>query len=99
MQTLAHIQYGWLLANLDPEFSVAERRIITLAALAPDIDSVAQAFGTDAFYEYHHIVLHNIPTMILYMIIALIFSRKPKVLFLTCLSFISHLALDYVTSD
>ena len=78
MQTVAHLQYGWLLANIDKNFTTAERRIIAIAAIAPDIDSLAAVFGTDAFYEYHHIVLHNIPTMLLYMGIALIFSRKPN---------------------
>ncbi|MCK4667855.1 metal-dependent hydrolase [Candidatus Dependentiae bacterium] len=99
MQTLAHIQYGWLLANIDKDLNLTERRLITLAAFVPDIDSIAQLFGTDAFYNYHHIVLHNFLTMFIYLVIAFIFTRRIKVLALTALSFLLHLGTDYVTSD
>ncbi len=99
MQTLAHIQYGWLLANIDKDLNLTERRLITLAAFVPDIDSIAQLFGKEAFYSYHHIVLHNFLTMFLYLVIAFIFTRRIKVLALTALSFLVHLGTDYVTSD
>lgn len=99
MQTLAHVQYGWALANSDKKFDLKERSLITLAALAPDIDSLAIIFGKQAFYDYHHILLHNFLTLVIYTLIALAFTRKLKVIVMVVLSFGIHLATDYITSD
>ncbi len=99
MQTLAHFQYGWLIANTDEHFTLTERRVIALAALVPDIDSIAQLFGANAFYKYHHIVLHNFSFLFIYFLLAIFFSRRVKYLAFVSLSFLSHLATDYITSD
>jgi inner membrane protein len=100
MNTGAHLQFGWLIGHAR-EFDRTERAIITLAAVAPDLDGllIVAGPGSEIFYKYHHILFHNALSAIVYVaIVAACFSRRSLVLLLCLLSFLGHILVDYVTA-
>ncbi len=100
MNTGAHLQFGWLIAHARP-LSRTERAVITLAAIAPDLDGLTILAGPTSaiFYDYHHILFHNLLSGLVYTAaVAAFFSRRLLVLLLCALSFAAHLLVDYVTA-
>lgn len=100
MNTGAHLQFGWLIGHAR-QFDRTERAVITLAAVAPDLDGllIVAGPGSDIFYKYHHIAFHNALSAVAYVaLVAVFFSRRGLVLALCLASFLSHILVDYMTA-
>lgn len=75
-----------------------------VSALIPDIDTLSFFFGESGFFTYHRVATHSfIGIILLALIIAVLFSRLKKPLFirylpLAMLGLLSHLFLDFVTA-
>jgi hypothetical protein len=82
----AHLLAGWLLAY---SFRLAqrERRIVACASIAPDLDGVGWLIdrfntqlniSTDFYFQFHHVVGHNLLAGSAIATLALIFASKQK---------------------
>ncbi len=98
MNTGVHLGYAWLLGNTT-EFTLNERRAVTISGVAADFDSLAIIFGREAFNEYHHVVFHNLIFVAVIMVGAfLLFPGRKKLLLFCTLAGLLHLACDFVGS-
>ena len=108
MSPITHFLTGWLVANVSDQIDRRERAIITLAAVAPDLDGlgVVADFLTRSsehpltlYSDYHHILGHNIGFGILLALIAFSFStRRWLTAALALASFHIHLLCDLAGS-
>lgn len=98
MNTGVHLGYAWLLSNT-AKLSLNERRAVTIAGVAADLDGVAIIFGADAFNKYHHVASHNLIFAGAVTLAALVlFGRRARVVLFCALAALLHLGLDYVGS-
>lgn len=97
MNTEAHLAAGWVLAHLGGAETRRFRAVVVVAALAPDLDVLAYAFGEHAYATYHHALGHNVFFSVLLSAASVtLFRAKPwKVLLFTQLAFYSHYFGDY----
>lgn len=58
MNLLVHAGLSWLLAQGLPERR--DRRLIVLAGSIPDLDALSLLGGPEAYFAYHHAVLHGL---------------------------------------
>ncbi|GEM_PF-2053613 len=58
MNTIYHIQWGWLVGNVG-QFDRRERRILMLASAAPDLDGIF-IWNRELFEKMHHTFGHNL---------------------------------------
>jgi inner membrane protein len=81
MNPITHILTGWCLAEAFPDLSRREQGLVTLAAVAPDLDGlglVAELATRDTAHpllwwtEYHHVLGHNF----LFACVATLFARR-----------------------
>jgi hypothetical protein len=97
MAPIVHAAASWLLAQGLP--SLRDRRIVTAAGLAPDLDGLAAVLGVDAYHEYHHTFGHNV-----FMAVAAaaastaVAVEKRLVAILAIVSFHLHLVMDAMGS-
>jgi len=84
----SHLLIGWLVAA-KPDFSRRERVLVSLSAVAPDIDGMgliadvaSPVFGgeTDFFYSYHHLLGHNLLAALLISSLAALLASKKRLL-------------------
>lgn len=96
MHIQTHILSGWCVANCLP-FSPRQRLLAMLAATLPDLDGLGIAFGQKAYWDYHHILGHNLAFAILLSIVLTLFARTRHLLcvgtFFTLVHL--HLLMDY----
>ncbi|HEX8616301.1 MAG TPA: metal-dependent hydrolase [Thermoanaerobaculia bacterium] len=87
MNPLTHALSGWLLAETVPELGRREKRIVVVAALAPDVDGVglvAELLTRDSanpllwWSEYHHLVAHNLAFAVLTALCAAAVARVSR---------------------
>lgn len=97
MNTEVHLAVGWLLANLAAPEDRRARALVTLSALAPDVDALSFFFGPAAYSEYHHTVGHNIFFSLAFSALAIWLSRshRLRILLLTQIGFYTHYFGDY----
>ncbi|PYV17803.1 MAG: hypothetical protein DMG21_07165 [Acidobacteria bacterium] len=94
---VGHLQYGWWFAHWR-NFDRRERAAIALAGAACDLDGVSLFWGGDAYYRYHHILFHNVGSLLAITAIAgLFFWRRPWAWLLVAFSFGMHVVEDYFT--
>ena len=89
---------GWLVAHAR-NFSRAERRAVTLMAIAPDLDGLLM-WGPSSWREWHRTFSHNIFFAFLVPLFALLFlsrGRRIRLLPWLYLGILSHFLLDLVT--
>ena len=99
MSPIGHLQFGWWFAHW-MKFGRADRAAIALAGAAPDLDGLSFLGGSDAYYTYHHILFHNIGTVIAVFVLGGIFWWKRKIVWLlVTFSFAMHVVEDYATSS
>ena len=99
MRPVAHLQYGWWFAHWR-NFTRGERALIALAGAVPDLDGLTFLAGGDAFYRYHHILLHNLgATMGVAFLTGLVFWRRRLVWLMIVFSFTMHMVEDFVTNS
>jgi LexA-binding, inner membrane-associated putative hydrolase len=108
MSPITHFLTGWLVANASGQMHRRERAMITLAAVAPDLDGlgVVADFLTrssehplNLYSDYHHILGHNIGFGIVLALIAFSFAtRRWLTAALALVSFHLHLLCDLAGS-
>jgi hypothetical protein len=107
MSPITHFLTGWLIANTSVSFTRRERAVITLAAVAPDVDGLGivaeyltrnSAHPLTWFSDYHHVVGHNLGFGLATICLAFALTRRRLVAVLAFLSFHSHLLGDLVGS-
>ncbi len=97
LSPVGHLQYGWWFAHWR-RFDRRERAAIALAGAACDLDGLSLLGGGQAYYRYHHILFHNVGSLIALTAIAgLFFWRKPWAWLLVAFSFGMHVVEDYFT--
>jgi hypothetical protein len=97
MNPLVHQMTGSFLANARP-YSLRERRLIMLAALAPDLDGTCMFIGDLA--KYHHTVSHNVFFCAGVSLAFALYNRARRIeLFALCLvSSLLQILLDVLTN-
>lgn len=98
MSPVTHGQLGWLLANIAP-LNRKERSAIFLAGLFPDLDGLGLLVSLPAYIAYHHVVLHNLMTGLIFALAVFALTRRRLVTsLLALLSFHIHLGADLLGS-
>ena len=110
MSPLAHFIGSWLVASATTE-NPRDRKLITLAGVAPDLDGLglavdlARSIASDQpnsyqFYQhYHHLLCHGWPGALVICGLLAYFARKRSRAFLLCLvTFHLHLLCDLLGS-
>lgn len=97
MSPVAHLQYGWWFAHWG-EFNRKERAVIALAGAGPDLDGISLLGGAEIYHRYHHILFHNLGSVLVVAVLALIsFRKRWKVGLLITFAFAMHIVEDYLT--
>jgi|ERR1051326_6356312 hypothetical protein len=98
MHIQTHVMSGWCFGNL-LNLTPRERLFCMLAASLPDLDGLGILTGQEAYWEYHHVVGHNLPAALLVAGILTFFSTNRRKVFWVYLGlFHLHLVLDYFGS-
>src|SRR4051812_6397931 len=96
MHVPTHLMSGWCVASLF-KLTPRERLFCMIAASAEDVDGVGAVMGTqsDAYQNYHHLLGHNLPFIVLVAMVLTIFSQHKLKAFLLylCLGHL-HLLMD-----
>jgi inner membrane protein len=94
-----HALASWLLAESIPALSRRDRFLVVLAGLTPDLDALTILGGTEAYFRWHHLLLHNLPAALAtgLVCVALARARWPVAL-LALAAFHLHLFLDLLGS-
>lgn len=99
MHVPTHIMSGWCLANVVPGLTARERLFCIIAATAADLDGLSILFGQNAYWDYHHVVCHNLPFALLISTTFAIFSiHRFRAFFVYLAAAHLHLLLDYFGS-
>ena len=61
MHAPTHIMSGWCVGNLF-RLTAGERACCMIAASAADVDAVSRVFGEEAYWDWHHVAGHNLPS-------------------------------------
>src|SRR5215213_9343611 len=98
MHVPTHIMSGWCVGSLF-RLTARERVLCMAAASAADLDGISYLFGQEAYWDYHHVLCHNLPfALLLAAALALLSTRRLKG-FVLCLGLAHlHLVLDYFGS-
>lgn len=98
MHVPTHIMSGWCVANLFP-LTARERVFCMAAASLADLDGITYLFGQEAYWDYHHIVCHNLAFALSMATALAIFSSRRLLAFFVYLAVAhAHLVLDYYGS-
>lgn len=108
MSPITHFLTGWVVANASTGVRGRERAMITIAAVAPDVDAIGlipelltrhSANPILWYSEYHHQLGHNLTFGLLLVAVAFGLSvNRVRVMALTLLSFHLHLLCDALGS-
>jgi hypothetical protein len=92
----SHIGLGWCVAELG-QGSARFRRWVLSAAVLPDLDGISILWGQEAFYQYHHLLMHGLSFSLLVSLGAVLHCKKERVKALLCtqLAFYTHYFGDY----
>jgi inner membrane protein len=98
MHIQTHVMSGWCLANCF-QLNARERFLCMLAASLPDCDGLGLLFGQEAYWDYHHVLAHNLLVAVLLSLALTGFSRHKLKCFAIYLGlFHLHLLMDYFGS-
>ena len=98
MHIQTHIMSGWCFGNL---FGLGqrERSLCILAASLYDLDGLGIIFGPVAYWEYHHLLGHNLAAGVLVSSVLTYFSKhRPKAFVAYLCLFHIHMLMDYLGS-
>ena len=99
MSPVLHGMLAWLLA-IALSKSVADRRLIVIAGVVPDIDGIFILFDQTAYYTYHHTFGHSFVFGIMVALVAsALSSDKIKIGIAAICAFSVHLLSDIVGSN
>ena len=98
MHVQTHILSGWCAANLFP-LTGRQRLMCMIAASAADVDGISLLFGQNAYWNYHHVLGHNLLFGVLVCVgLALFSGARAWVFFLYLMLFHLHLIMDFFGS-
>ncbi|HEY0155673.1 MAG TPA: metal-dependent hydrolase [Thermoanaerobaculia bacterium] len=98
MNPITHLLTGWCLAETAPDLTKREKRLVTLAAVAPDFDGfglIAEWATQDSpdpllwWTDYHHILGHNLPFACAAAAAAALLARRSRPLLTGFLVFLA----------
>ncbi len=89
---------GWCIGNLLP-LGPRERLFCMIAATASDLDGIGRILGEKAYWDYHHLVGHNLAAAIVTATLLAAFSKARLLTFAVCFWLVHlHLLMDYFGS-
>lgn len=101
MNPITHLLTGWCLAELVlPQRPMRDKALVTLAAVAPDIDglgAVAELATRNTSHpllwwtEYHHVLAHNLLFATAFSAAAAMITRRPRLPVAVCAFLAVHL--------
>jgi hypothetical protein len=95
LSPIGHLQYGWWFAHWR-KFDRGERAAIALAGAACDLDGLSMFGGSDVYYRYHHMLFHNVGSVLVVIPLAgLIFWRRAWAWLAVVFAFGMHIVEDY----
>ena len=100
MHIRTYILSGWAVGNLLP-FGPRERLFCMIASSAADLDGLGIVFGREAYWDYHHVLGHNLLfTTVVAAALALLSSPGKRLLGGVTYFALGHLhlLLDYLGS-
>ena len=100
MHIPTHILSGWAVGNLLP-FGPRERLLCMVAASVQDFDGLGIIISKEAYWDYHHILGHNLLfTIVTAVVLACVSSRGKRLLGFVGYLLLGHLHLlmDYLGS-
>lgn len=95
MHIQTHLLSGWCFGNL---FCInnRERFFCILAAVLPDLDGIGAILGQEQYWDYHHILGHNLFAGLLFSGILTVFSMHRVKAFLLYIGlFHLHVLMDF----
>lgn len=94
MWVVGHGQVGWFLAR-GARLTARDRKLVTVAAMLPDLDGLSILGGYDLYYSGHHVWLHNLWAALAFSIgAAALGSRRGIVFVLSLLAVALHVLSD-----
>ncbi len=98
MHIQTHLMTSWCLANLGCD-KPRDRFLCTLVGVLPDLDGAGILISQEAYWDYHHILCHNLLFGFVVSCLAGSTSAHRMRLSLCCLlAFHAHLAMDLLGS-
>jgi len=98
MHIPTHLMSGWCVSNLFT-LTARERAFCMAAATVADLDGLSRLFGQEAYWDYHHVVCHNLAFALIVSCVLAIFSVHRVKGFIIYLALAHlHLVLDYYGS-
>jgi len=98
MHIQTHLMSGWCIGNCI-RLSARQRLMCMIAASAADLDGLSILGGQNAYWEWHHVLGHNLAFGLLTCIVLAILSRANFAVFLLYLAlFHLHLVMDFFGS-
>ncbi|MBI3557530.1 MAG: metal-dependent hydrolase [Deltaproteobacteria bacterium] len=97
MHPFTHAAAGWLIAQ--PGGSLRDRKLITAAAVIPDVDGLAILGGGDAYSRLHHTFGHNLWAGAAFAVFTFVVARRRfNTAVLSFVAFNSHIVGDLLGS-
>ena len=99
MHIQTHLMSGWCVGNCFPLTPRQERLGCMLAASLADLDGLSLLFGQEAYWDYHHLLGHNLAFALLFCGVLTCFATHRLLAFTLYLTLAHlHLVLDYFGS-
>jgi hypothetical protein len=93
-----HVLVSWWTANVWP-LSRRDRFLVFISGIILDLDGIGLLVGQEAYFRYHHVVLHNLLACVVWAVIAACLAqRRWLVAVLAAVNWHLHLACDYFGS-
>lgn len=97
MHPTTHLIVSWVVAHRLPERR--DRRLVTWAGVAPDLDGLTLLGGVESYGTWHHVLGHGIVAALLVVGAAAALARdRLRVATLALIAFHLHLLCDFVGS-
>lgn len=97
MNPIIHAELGWLVAQ--PLRHRRDRILVTVAAIAPDVDGLTLLAGEAAYARWHHVVAHGfVAAGVTAVVVALFARERAKAALLSLMAFHLHLLCDLAGS-
>jgi len=97
MHPPVHLALSWLVGHRLPE--LRDRRLVTWAGVAPDLDALSLLVGAGAYSEYHRVLTHGVAAAVVGTALWTSLGRQRwKVLAYSLATFHLHLLCDLLGS-
>jgi hypothetical protein len=93
---IIHAAVGWLVAQ--PLAKRRDRILVTVAAVAPDIDGLGLLISDELYENWHHRLAHGIAAAVVTLVVCAIVSRSVRGALLGVVAFHTHIAMDLAGS-